>query len=208
MSAVYGCQGCESKRRVPHSRYNNDMNRNTSSLPARVGIALFVLLAFLLGYFLRSPIPQIKVEPRENLSPTTSKNDDFKQGTYRVTRVLDGDTIELQGGTRVRYEGMDAPEKNAAFGLSSTKLNQELVGNKDVLVVPTQERWDQYGRLLAYVYVGDVLVNEKMIEEGYARLFLYRGQKPEKYDRLKAAEDFARGRHLGIWLDEWISEEE
>jgi micrococcal nuclease len=181
--------------------------RKQKPLPARVGIAVFVLLAFLLGYFLRSPIPQIKVEPQQDSTPAASKND-FKQGTYRVTRVLDGDTIELQGGTRVRYAGVDAPENDETYNLSSTKLNQELVGGKDVLVVPTQERWDQYGRLLAYVYVGDVLVNEKMIEEGYARLFLYKGQKPEKYDRLKAAEDFARGRHLGIWLDEWISEEE
>src|SRR3990170_8667605 len=108
MSAVYGCQGCESKCRVPHSRYNNDMNRNTPSLPARVGIALFVLLAFLLGYFLRSPIPEIKVLPQVNTSPAPAQTSEFNQGTYRVTRVLDGDTIELQGGTRVRYGGVDA----------------------------------------------------------------------------------------------------
>ena len=181
--------------------------RKQNSLPARVGIALFVLLAFLLGYFLRSPIPEIKVLPQVNTSPAPAQTSEFNQGTYRVTRVLDGDTIELEGGIRVRYEGIDAPENNTAYSSAATKLNQELVGGKNVLVVPTQERWDQYGRLLAYVYVGDVLVNEKMIEEGYARLFLYKGVKPEKYDRLKAAEDFARGRHLGIWLDEWISEE-
>ena len=180
--------------------------RKQNSLPARVGIALFVLLAFLLGYFLRSPLPEIKVLPQENTSPAPAQTSDFKQGTYRVARVLDGDTIELQGGTRVRYAGVDAPENNEMYSLASTKLNQELVGSKDVLVVPTQEKWDQYGRLLAYVYVGDVLVNEKMIEEGYARLFLYKGVKPEKYDRLKAAEDFARFRHLGIWLEEWERE--
>lgn len=170
------------------------------NLHARFGFIIFILFAFLLGYFLRTPTPEVEILPTEE----SAQADDFQEGTYRVARVLDGDTIELEDGTRVRYAGVDAPETNETYNLSSTKLNQELVGGKDVLVVPTQERWDQYGRLLAYVYVGDVFVNEKMIEEGYALLYLYKGQKPELYDRLKAAEDYAHSRHLGIWLDEWI----
>lgn len=174
------------------------------TIPTRISVVIFILLAFLLGYFLRPPTPEVEVIPNEESTQTS----DFRQGTYRVARVLDGDTIELEGGIRVRYAGVDAPENNEAYGLSSAKLNNELVGGKEVLVAPTKEKWDQYGRVLAYVYVGDVFVNEKMIEEGYARLLLYKGQKPEKYDELKAAEDYARGRHLGIWLEEWKLEVE
>lgn len=173
-----------------------------AALPARCGTIIFVLLAFLLGYFLRTPTPEITVEPQKNGSQESTQTNNFKQGTYRVIRVLDGDTIELEGRIRVRYAGIDAPENNTAYGLSSTKLNKELVAGKDVLVVPTEEKTDQYGRVLAYVYVGDVFVNEKMIEEGYARLLVIKGKKPEKYDELKAAEDFARSRHLGIWIKE------
>lgn len=163
------------------------------TIPSRISVVIFILLAFILGYFLRTPTPDITVIPQEN---------EFKQGTYRVTRVLDGDTIELEDGTRVRYEGVDAPENQEAYGLSSTKLNQELVGGREVLVVPAESQTDPYGRVLAFVYVAGVFVNEKMIEAGYARALVLRGgEKPEKYEQLKAAEDFARSRHLGIWLD-------
>lgn len=178
------------------------MRKVTSPVPARIGFIVFILFAFLLGYFLRAPTPEIKVIPQENAPQDTSKTNEFTQGTYRVTRVLDGDTIELEDGTRVRYEEIDAPEKNEAYGLSSTKLNQELVGGREVLVVPAENQTDPYGRVLAFVYVAGVFVNEKMIKAGYARLLVIRGrEKPEKYDQLKAAEDFARSRHLGIWLD-------
>ena len=179
------------------------MTKKPSPLPARFGVIVFILFAFLLGYFLRTPAAEIKVIPPENASEESTKTNDFKQGTYRVTRVLDGDTIELEDGTRIRYAGVDAPENNAAYGLSSAEYNQELVGGKDVLIVPTEENIDQYGRVLAYVYAGDVFVNEKMIEEGYARLLVFKGKKPEKYEELKAAEDFAHSRHLGVWLEEW-----
>ena len=179
------------------------MTKKAPLLPSQIGIIVFILLALLLGFFLRTPPPDISVEPQPNGSQQSSPTNDFKQGTYHVTRVLDGDTIELQGGIRVRYEGVDAPEGNEAYGLSSAKYNQELVGRRNVLVIPTEEKIDQYGRVLAYVYADDVFVNEKIIEEGYARLLVFKGKKPEKYDQLKAAEDFARSRHLGIWLEEW-----
>ncbi|OGY17950.1 MAG: hypothetical protein A2900_00610 [Candidatus Chisholmbacteria bacterium RIFCSPLOWO2_01_FULL_50_28] len=179
------------------------MKKKSSPLLPRFGFTLLILLAFLLGIFLRTPIPGIKITPPENTPQDTSKTKEFAQGTYRVTLVLDGDTIELEDGTRVRYAGVDAPEKNQAYGLSSAKYNQQLVGRRDVLVIPTEEIFDQYGRVLAYVYAGNVFVNEKMIEEGYARLLVFKGKKPEKYDQLKAAEDFARSRHLGVWLEEW-----
>lgn len=177
------------------------MTKKSSPFPARFGVIIFLLLSLFLGYYLRTPTPEIEVMPQEKVFQDTSKAKAFTQGIYRVSRVLDGDTIDLEDGTRIRYEGIDAPEKNEAYGLSSTKLNQELVGGRDVLVVPTENQTDPYGRVLAFVYVAGVFVNEKMIEEGYARALVIKGQKPEKYDQLKAAQDFARSRHLGIWLD-------
>ncbi len=95
-----------------------------------------------------------------------------------VTRVVDGDTVEvaLPGGIKdVRYIGIDTPESVApdqpveCFGERASALNRRLVEGKRVVLVFDQERRDQYGRLLAYVYVGDLFVNAKLVRDGFAR---------------------------------------
>ena len=95
-----------------------------------------------------------------------------------VTRVVDGDTIEVDlGGAEedVRYIGIDTPETVKpdapveCFGPQASERNHELVDGRRVRLVFDRERRDAYGRLLAYVYVGDRFVNAKLIEGGYAR---------------------------------------
>jgi micrococcal nuclease len=97
--------------------------------------------------------------------------------TARVLEVVDGDTIDvaLGGETEpVRYIGIDTPESNPdlpleCFGHEADRLNRDLVGGREVSLVFDDERRDQYGRLLAYVYVDDLFVNAEIVRRGYAR---------------------------------------
>jgi micrococcal nuclease len=95
-----------------------------------------------------------------------------------VTRVVDGDTVEvsLGGATEdVRYIGVDTPESvipdqpAECFGERASRFNERLVDGEEVRLVFDAERRDQYGRLLAYVYLGDRLVNAELVEGGFAR---------------------------------------
>ena len=95
--------------------------------------------------------------------------------TGEVVRVADGDTVRVRidGGReeRVRYIGVDTPEPTAGecFADEATAANARLVEGRAVRLVPGEERRDRYGRLLAYVYSGDVLVNAALVREGYAQ---------------------------------------
>jgi micrococcal nuclease len=95
-----------------------------------------------------------------------------------VTRVVDGDTVEVSLGDRtedVRYIGVDTPETVApgqpveCFGKPASHFNQRLVEGERVRLVFDDERRDRYGRLLAYVYLGPVFVNAELVRRGYAR---------------------------------------
>ena len=95
----------------------------------------------------------------------------------RVTEVVDGDTIHaLVDGEdeSVRYIGIDTPEVDPSigvecFGEQASERNRDLVAGKRVRLLYGAERRDRYGRLLAYVYVGDRLVNAEMVAGGFAR---------------------------------------
>ncbi len=127
-----------------------------------------------------------------------------------VSRVIDGDTVRLSNGTLVRYIGVDAPEVRRKvkkrwvydpepFSETATSYNRQLVEGKKVRIeFDPQERNDRYGRLLAYVFVGPIFANEKMIENGLAEVYLI---PPHiKYRaRLREAEQKAKMHRLGIW---------
>ena len=96
----------------------------------------------------------------------------------RVVRVIDGDTIEvsIDGTTEdVRYIGVDTPESVTpgepveCFGRRAAELNERLVSGRTVRLRFDRERRDRYGRLLAYVYVGERFVNAALMRGGYAR---------------------------------------
>jgi micrococcal nuclease len=95
-----------------------------------------------------------------------------------VSRVIDGDTIEVRiggGSEDVRYIGIDTPETVKpgtpvqCFGPQAHEFNQRLVANRTVRIVFDRERRDVYGRLLAYVWLGDRMVNAELARRGYAR---------------------------------------
>jgi micrococcal nuclease len=124
-----------------------------------------------------------------------------------VTRVVDGDTVEVQlhgEEEDVRYIGVDTPEtvKPGApvdcFGPQASSFNHRLVERRRVRLVFGPERRDQYGRLLAYVYLGDRFVNAELVRRGLARtLFIPPNNRFE--GRLKRLEIAAARAGRGLW---------
>jgi len=115
----------------------------------------------------------------------------------RVTRVLDGDTVVLADGREVRYLGVNAPEAEEPFSAKARELNRRLVEGKVVRVVPGRVRRDRYGRILAYVYIGEQFINAEILRAGFAHLFFFEPGSEET--TLTVAEDSARSARRGIW---------
>ena len=109
------------------------------------------------------------------LLPNTSPAPKCKQLSYEtnrcaaVSRVIDGDTVELTTGERVRFIGIDTPERGDARFDAATERNATLIEGKTVtLDVCEENAKDRYGRTLAYVIVGATVVNEVLLREGHA----------------------------------------
>lgn len=124
---------------------------------------------------------------------------------HRVDYVFDGDTIKLDNGTTVRYLGVNAPEikhkenPEEPFGNEAREENRTLVGKKKVRLEFDKEQKDQYGRLLAYVYLEDGrMVNRLLIEKGLAWALFYRPNI--RYERaFSEAQTKAISENKGIW---------
>ena len=125
----------------------------------------------------------------------------------QVTRVVDGDTIKvLIDGVeyRVRYIGIDTPETKhptlgvEPFGPEASQANSELVEGKTVWLEKDVSETDEYGRLLRYVYVDDLMVNEELLRRGLARVSTF---PPDvKYvDRFLDIQRAAQEADLGMW---------
>ncbi len=125
----------------------------------------------------------------------------------RVTRVVDGDTIEVSMGGRrytVRYIGVDTPESVApgqpveCYGREASRRNRELVEGKTVLLEKDVSETDRYGRLLRYVWVDGQMVNAVLVAEGYAQVATF---PPDvRYaDLFRKLQSQAREQGRGLW---------
>lgn len=124
-----------------------------------------------------------------------------------VRRVADGDTIELADGRLVRYLGIDAPEIDhkagtaQPFGFEARARNREWVGSRRVRLDYDVERFDAYGRTLAYVFLPEgAMVNENLLSEGLA-VCLAKAPNVKYADRLLRAQRQAMESRRGIWRD-------
>jgi len=129
-----------------------------------------------------------------------------KEGTYLVTRVIDGDTIELANGEKVRYIGVDTPELHHPqkeveyYAREAYEANRRLVEGKRVRLELDVEERDRYGRILAYVYIDGLMVNEWLVANGYAHVATF--PPNVKYaERFLQLEREARQAKIGLWAD-------
>lgn len=134
---------------------------------------------------------------------------------YPVKKIVDGDTIEIIVNTKtvkVRLIGLDTPEivdprrPVMCFGKEASNEAKKILAGQSVRIEtdPSQDTYDKYGRLLAYVYAPanvtpeGILVNKYMISEGFGHEYTY--NLPYKYQKeFKAAERSARENQKGLW---------
>ena len=211
-----------SRRKSGQKRFNKlilaKKKKNTFAMSRRrrAIIAGLCLLVFCVLVWLDHSDISLRPQP-EKLSAEELKSADFKKyhaGTFTVVNVVDGDTfdIDIPDGdkelTRIRLRGVDTPEtKNPKvgvmyFGPEAAEFVKELTLGKKVTVYLAAERETRgyYGRLLAYVQLGDGrFLNEVLLSEGYAYAEVrFKHGLYHKYQQLESA---ARGQKKGLWAN-------
>lgn len=161
-----------------------------------IKLAVALAVAILLAYF-QKPINKVVTS-----APQVAASD------YTVTKTIDGDTIQIKMGDKtetVRFIGVDTPETHdprkavQCYGQQAAAKTHEWLYQKQVRLEtdPNDSDRDKYGRLLRYVYVGDILVNQELIKEGYA--FTYVVFPFAKMDAFRTSEQEARLANRGLW---------
>ncbi len=124
------------------------------------------------------------------------------QKEYALIKVIDGDTIYVRSDEgkrlRLRYIGIDCPEKGSPYYYLAKKENKKLLSKGKVIFEFDNQLEDQYGRLLAYVFVEDMMVNAELLKSGLA--CFYDDPHNKKYrTMLKEMEREARNNKRGLW---------
>lgn len=125
------------------------------------------------------------------------------EGRHAVARVIDGDTLLLTDGARVRLMGVDTPETVRPhtpvqpFGPEATAFTRAFIGDRPIELRFDRERVDRHGRFLAYVFVDGRMLNEELVRAGLARAefgYHYSDSIKRRYrDAQREAQSAARG---------------
>lgn len=121
---------------------------------------------------------------------------------FNVTKVIDGDTIDIETGERVRLICIDTPEYYQNYYNEATEFLEDLILGKEVKLVKDVSEVGKYGRLVRYVYLRDgTFVNELIVKEGHGEVYWY---EPDitLCPVIQEAENYAKRNNLGMWKDE------
>lgn len=166
-------------------------------LKSWAGNLFFVAVLVWIGLSIRdrtdSQQPQLKA-----LIPSTN--------SVTVTKISDGDTITLADGKRIRFCGIDAPEKSQPLGSESKAYLEKLIRNvnSENLQIDEVER-DRYGRSVSEVFIvgdeksGDKFVNAEMVKAGQAYVYHQYLNNCPNATALKQAEAIAQQQRVGVW---------
>lgn len=118
-----------------------------------------------------------------------------------VPRVVDGDTIEIETGDKVRYLLVDTPEMpDSCYADEAADFNASLVEGREVSLVYDEAACrDRYGRLLAYVWVDGSEVNRLLVERGYACVYVLPPAGVSREAEFRAWQDQAIQARRGLW---------
>ncbi len=124
-----------------------------------------------------------------------------------ITRVVDGDTLIIETGERIRLLGVDTPETKhpnrpaEPWGHEASEFTRQHVEGQRVQLEFDRERQDRYGRWLAYVFRDDWFLNEELIRQGYSRAETRFPFRSDRQRLFRKAEQEARDERRGIWSD-------
>lgn len=137
--------------------------------------------------------PVVTPSPPVSALPTPENTE-----TATVKQVIDGDTVELTDGRRVRYIGINTPERDQPYYQEAAAVNRQLVEGKTVQLELDVETFDRYGRTLAYIWSEGRLVNLEIVWQGYAGALTI--PPNVRYEaEFRAAEREAREAERGLW---------
>lgn len=145
---------------------------------------------------------QKKISQEKNGQPT--EDTEKQELLFKVIAVTDGDTIKLENGEVVRYIGIDTPETIhpsrpvQCFGKEASDRNKELVEGKLVKLEKDITDKDKYGRLLRYVWVGELFVNDYLTRQGYAYAHTFPPNVKHSEQFVQAQQE-ARKNNRGLW---------
>jgi len=171
-----------------------------------------VIIGGFLYFAIKSPdvVVAPKIESKQNeiaSSPSAPRNDANAgvsknniscgaSGNTIVTKVIDGDTVVVEGGYHVRLLGMDADEKGyPCYEPAKTRL-ENLVLSKQVRLEKDKTDLDQYGRCLRYIFLGDTNVDAQLVKEGLAIARFYEPDVKYKAE-ITEAESYAQQNKIG-----------
>lgn len=182
--------------------------------PPRVWL-LVVLVALWALWRYGSPPPVAQRPPPERAEPAAQPPaaesdlaDDLPPGEYRVAHVFDGDTFELDNGVHVRLIAINCPETGGPYrdpqplGQEAKAFAEEFLRGGRVRLAFDAQRVDKYGRAVAYVWVGERMLNAELLRTGLAwPLFRY-ATDAALLAQMQAALEEAQAARRGVWSDD------
>jgi len=120
---------------------------------------------------------------------------------FMVARVIDGDTVELTDGEKVRLLGIDTPERGDPFYDSARVILESLVAGRALEAEYAKRRRDSYGRILAFLFADTTFVNAALLRSGLATVYLFEDNMGdrERVEKLLAAQNEAALAGRGVW---------
>jgi len=152
----------------------------------------------------RAPSREPKPAPGPS-APQSAPHSSTAQEPVKVVRVVDGDTLLLERGIRVRFLGVNTPEiahdnqPEEPLGQEANEFTRKFLEGKSVTLEYDQERVDDYGRTLAYVYADGRMLNEALIEAGLSEAVTRHPYRSDRKALFREAEKRAYAKRIGIW---------
>ena len=121
------------------------------------------------------------------------------EGPFIVTKVIDGDTIEIDTQERIRLSGINSPETGECYYQEAKDRLTELILNKNIYLERDYTNKDKYKRLLRYIHLNNKEINSQLVKEGYVKVYDKYASDTKKYTQLKEIEKTAISNSLGVW---------
>jgi len=164
--------------------------KKKSKLTPTIKTAFIGLITLVIGFFGGTAYQSYQESQTEEL-PTNPI----------VTRIIDGDNLELDNGKSVRLYGINCPEKKQPLSQESIDLTTKLALNQEIRIEyqPNymEDRWD---RILGYVFIDDTNLNVELVKSGLCEVVIYEKRAKLIYqDELLEAQELAKEQKLGKW---------
>ena len=172
-----------------------------SQLNKKQSIYILAIILTVLQLFFNknNPLPKNSLIPTD-ISATTP----YEKQKVKVVRIIDGDTIEIEGKIKVRYIGVNTPEFHdpkkpiECFGQAAADENKKLVEGREIFIQKDISEVDKYKRLLRYVWVGGTFVNDYLVRQGFAQVSTFPPDVKYQQQFLEAQTE-AKENNRGLW---------